>query len=130
MATACLDPRVSLCGADNPSLIDFPSRLKLGATGSTEELRSYLRIYPERGSQVLRTLAYVDLLNHLPSLRCPSFWSASLNDPVCPAKTVERGYDLVKGKNKEIRFYRDMGHDIHPSQLGHKLAWVAGHFGL
>ncbi len=129
LATACLaGERVALCAADNPSLIDFSKRLDLGGVGSTEELRGYLRAYPGRTADVMKTLDYFDLLNHLPALKCPSFWSASDNDPICPLPTVQGGFARAPGKRKHLHVYKGMGHDIHPAQLPLKIAWVREHF--
>jgi cephalosporin-C deacetylase len=128
LALASLDPRPALCAADNPSLIDFEGRLKGGGAGSIEELRLYLGTYPERSKAAFRTLAYFDLLNHLDFLRCPSLWSASSDDPISLASTVEAGFERAGSTDKAFHQYREMGHEVHPRQLEVKLAWVERYF--
>jgi cephalosporin-C deacetylase len=128
LVTASLDRGVALCAADNPSLIDFGQRLDLGGVGSTEELRAYLKHYPERREQVLDTLSYFDLQNLLPSLRCPSLWSASDDDPICPLSTIQDGFARVPNPDKKLTVYHAMGHGVHTDQLPMKLKWIKEHF--
>jgi cephalosporin-C deacetylase len=128
LVTASLDSGVALCAADNPSLIDFGQRLDLGGVGSTEELRAYLKHYPERREQVLDTLSYFDLQNLLPSLRCPSLWSASDDDPICPLSTIQEGFARVPSQDKQLTVYHAMEHGVHGDQLPIKLEWIRKHF--
>jgi cephalosporin-C deacetylase len=128
LITACLDPRVALVGADNPSLMAFPLKLDLKAEGSTVEIRKYLELHPERREQVLHSLEHFDLVNLLPDLKCPSFWSASDDDPICPLASVRAGFDQAACGDKQFRVYHGMGHGVHGDQLGLKLEWIKKRF--
>jgi len=83
LASAALDGRVACAVANVPYLSNFPDFVRLGTLGSGTEFGRLMN-ETERGEAVRRTLAYVDVSNLAPFIRCPTMVCVGLQDRVCP----------------------------------------------
>ena len=76
-----------------------------------QEIRDYLRMYPERRAAVEETLAYYDGINFAPRVTCPIIVNLGLQDNVCPAETAFVTFEALASKDKEIYAYDGHGHE-------------------
>jgi cephalosporin-C deacetylase len=74
------------------------------------ELLAFLRGRRRDGEQALRTLGYVDGVNHAARARVPALFSVALMDQVCPPSTVYAAYNHYAGP-KSIEVYRWNEHE-------------------
>ena len=85
-----------------------------------QEIRDYLRLYPERKSAVRETLAYFDGINFGPRIRCPIMVYIGLQDNVCPPETGYAAFETIASEDKQIYPYDGHGHDagnVHHSAI-------------
>ena len=93
VTTAALRPDVVACGAAGaPYLCGFMDAITLTHSYPYEEINEYLRLHPDRQTQVRATLMYFDGINFAPAIRCPMLIYLGLADDVCPPET---GYALA-----------------------------------
>jgi cephalosporin-C deacetylase len=111
ITTAALRHDAIACGAAGaPFLCGFMDAIALTHSYPYEEIVEYLRLYPAREPAVRHTLAYYDLINFAPSIRCPMLLSLGRGDDVCPPET---GFDLCKALTcpTEVNAYARCAHD-------------------
>lgn len=114
-----LDNRIALTFADIPSNCMMTDRVK-GEYGSFGQIAGYLRRYPERTDQVLKTLSYFDLINLTERIQCPVFASVGLKDNICPAKMFFAAYNRITAP-KQINIQPFMGHEVRQNMVETKL---------
>jgi cephalosporin-C deacetylase len=89
------------------------------------EIAQYLRSRPEQMEAVARTLAYFDVVNFAPEVRCPALLSVGFLDQVSLPAGVYGLYNLLGGP-KEMRPFPRAGHEGGGQELwAYKLAWLA-----
>lgn len=130
IVAAAMRTEIRAVAADVPFLTGIRDSLHLGGSYPYEEVKDYLRQYPDQQQQVLATLDYVDTLNFADRIAVPTLLSVGLSDDVCPPET---GYALHDRLNcpKEIRSYPDAGHE--GGGLPHMLvkqSWLGAQLGL
>jgi cephalosporin-C deacetylase len=113
IAVASLSPHKIACAVSNVTYIsNFPDFFLLATNGSGPQFGKYY-IDPKIGEQVRKTLAYIDISNLSPWIKCPTLVCVGLQDRVCPPvngivalnripKTVPRRLVLVPGADHEI----------------------------
>lgn len=74
------------------------------------ELLAFLRTRRQDAEQALRTLEYVDGVNHAARARVPALFSVALMDQVCPPSTVYAAYNHYAGP-KQVEVYRWNEHE-------------------
>ena len=85
LAAAARRPRVSAVAADTPMPLGNRAALEPGLGYPLAELGDYLRLYPDRRSQVEATLSVLDPLHVAASVRAPVLLSAGRFDrSTCP----------------------------------------------
>jgi cephalosporin-C deacetylase len=123
-----LSPQVKAVAADAPLLCDFALSLR-AASWPYSEIARYLQRNPAQTDQVRRTLAYFDLVNFAPEIRCPVLLSAGFLDPVALPAAVYGVFNLISAP-KEMRPLPEAGHEGGGEDLwGYKLSWLARHLG-
>ncbi len=119
-------PQVKAVVADAPMLCDFPLSLRAAAWPYTEIVR-YTQRHSEQAAQVQETLAYFDVVNFAPDIKCPVLVSTGFLDPVSLPAAVYGMFNLLGGP-KEIRPLPEAGHEGGGQDLwAFKLAWLAQH---
>jgi cephalosporin-C deacetylase len=111
ISTAALRPEVRAAVAAAPFPCGFMDAMELAHTYPYQEIRDYLRLYPERRAAVTETLAYFDGINFAPRVRCPIMIHYGLQDNICPAETVSAACDAIGSQDKHIYPYDGQGHD-------------------
>jgi cephalosporin-C deacetylase len=127
LITAALRSEIQAVAADVPFLTGIRDALRLGGSYPYEEVKDYLRQYPNRQENVLGTLDYIDTLNFADRITVPTLVSAGLSDDVCPPETAYALMDRIASTHKQIRAYPYAGHE--GGGLPHMLvkqAWLAG----
>lgn len=77
--------RCAVSGA--PYLCAFLDSARLTHSYPYEEINEYLRAHPDHEPLVAETVAYYDVVNFAPLVRCPTFLYVGLEDDVCPPES-------------------------------------------
>ncbi|MDL2247452.1 acetylxylan esterase [Bacteroides sp. OttesenSCG-928-J23] len=94
IVVAALDKRITACVANHPALSDMAGYAREGGTGGYPHFgRKYKHI--ELTPQVIRTLAYYDVVNFARRLSVPTFITWGFNDDVCPPTTSYAVYNVM-----------------------------------
>ena len=120
IVTAALRPEVKAAAAGAPYLCGYMDAIELTHTYPYQEIRDYLRLYPEREEVVRETLAYFDGINFAPRITCPTMVYIGLQDNVCPPETGYAVFDAIASADKHLYPYDGHGHDaggVHHSKL-------------
>ena len=120
-------PSLTATFPDVPFLAHFERALRITDSDPYGELVQYFSVHPERVEPALRTLSYIDVVNHARRARVPALFSVGLIDDITPASTVFAAYNHYGGRkevhNKHINVYPFNGHEGgRTDQLGTKLA--------
>lgn len=111
ISTAALRPEVRAAAAGAPYLCGYMDAIELTHTYPYQEIRDYLRLYPERKTAVRETLAYFDGINFAPRITCPVMVYIGLQDNVCPPETGYAAWRAIASEDKQIYPYDGHGHD-------------------
>jgi cephalosporin-C deacetylase-like acetyl esterase len=113
IAVASLSPhKIAACVSNVTYISNFPDFFLLATNGSGPKFGEYY-IDPVNGEKVRRTLAYIDIANLSPWVKCPTLVCVGLQDRVCPPvngivalnripKKVPKRLVLVPGADHEI----------------------------
>jgi cephalosporin-C deacetylase len=111
IVTAAMRPEITCAAAGAPYLCGFMDAARLTHSYPYEEINDYLRLHPERESEVRETLNYFDGINFAPSIHCPIIVSLGLQDDVCPPETGYALYREIGSANKKLYTYDNCMHD-------------------
>ncbi len=101
LVVTALDPRVTACVANHPALSDMAAYAEEGRTGGYPHFgRKYQGV--ELTSQVIKTLAYYDVVNFARLIRVPVFMTWGYNDNVCPATTSYAVYNVLTSPKEAL----------------------------
>lgn len=112
LAAAALSRRPRFAWADVPFLCDFPRAVQVATADPYPELAQFLCKRPDLDEHAFRTLAYVDVANLAPFVRCPVVVTVSLWDGICPPSTVFGAFSRIASQDKELRIHRFHGHQL------------------
>jgi len=112
LAVAALRPnQVRAASAGVPYLCAFMDAIELTHTYPYQEIRDYLRLYPQREARVRETLNYFDGINFGPCITCPIIVNVGLQDNVCPPETGYAAFNAIASADKQFYPYDGHGHD-------------------
>lgn len=130
ITTAAMRPEVSVASVGAPYLVGFMDSLLLTDTYPYEEINDYLRLYPERKTQVESSLAYFDGINFADKITCPIMVHIGLQDNVCPPETGFHLFRELRSQQKELFAYDGHGHDANRKEHQKKIeAFFQEHIG-
>ena len=110
---------------DVPFLAHFERALRITDSDPYGELVQYFSVHPERVEPALRTLSYIDVVNHARRAQVPALFSVGLIDDITPASTVFAAYNHYAGQ-KQVNVYPFNGHEGgRTDQLAAKLAFLS-----
>ena len=113
-----------------PFLCDVPAVLHAAQGEPYSELVRYLAVRRTGREEVLRTLAYVDGVNHARRASAPSLWALALRDVTCPTLGGQQALAAYGGA-AEVCVFPDNGHEGGEYHfLGRQLRWVRRQAGL
>jgi cephalosporin-C deacetylase len=108
--TTALDERVKAAACDLPWLTDYDHVLNHEVGGLYDELKEFLKRFPEKEKGVTRTLGYFDTLSFADQVHRPVFMSLGETDPVTPAVCVRRLFERIPAV-KTLLEIPGMGHE-------------------
>ncbi|MGA4718447.1 acetylxylan esterase [Fictibacillus nanhaiensis] len=129
IATAALQEDITLTLCDIPFLTDFERSVGLAAEGPYTEIAHYFKVHDpqhQTSSKIFDTLSYVDAMNLASTVTCPVLLSVGMIDPVCPPLSAFAMYHHLGGP-KEIRTYREYGHEVPMIHEEEKLKFIQYH---
>lgn len=129
LITVALRPEVRGGAASCPFLCSIPDAMRLVRTNPYNEINSYLRAYPDRKEQVLKTLSYFDAVNLAGLVQCPMAVGIPLDDSICPPETQYAAYRNLAGP-KELWLIADAVHGNPTEYLEKERAWLKDLMGL
>lgn len=109
VVAALRGPRAGAAGA--PYLCGFMDAIQLTHTYPYQEIRDYLRLYPDREAAVRETLGYFDGIHFGPRISCPIIVNVGLQDNICPPETGYAAFRTIASNNKRMYAYDGHGHD-------------------
>jgi cephalosporin-C deacetylase len=111
ITTAAMRGEVRAVAAGAPYLCGFVDAIGITDTYPYQEINDYLRLYPDRRDQVVRSLAYFDGINFADKIRCPIIVNIGLQDNVCPPETGYSLFSQIGSPEKWLYEYDGHGHD-------------------
>ncbi|MGI6336145.1 MAG: acetylxylan esterase [Eubacteriales bacterium] len=119
VACASLEPRVALCVPACPFLTDYKRVWEMDlAKGAYDELSYFLRHRDprhERIDEIWNMLGYIDVSKLAVRIKAQTILFATMMDSTCPPSTQFAIYNAITAP-KEIKIYRDFGHEGLPQQ--------------
>lgn len=106
-----LRPQIRAAAAGAPYLCGFMDAIELTHTYPYQEIRDYLRLYPEREAALRQTLSYFDGIHFGPRITSPIIVNIGLQDNVCPPETGYAAFETIASKDKTLYPYDQCGHD-------------------
>ena len=91
MVTAGLDPRVTVCVANHPALVDMAGYKAGRAGGYPHFFRTSRMDTPDK----IQTMAYYDVVNFARFIKVPTCITWGFNDNVCPPTTSYAVYNVL-----------------------------------
>ena len=123
LITTALRPEIKGGAAGCPFLASFPDATRFGRTYPYNEINCYLRAYPDRKEQVLRTLSYFDAVNFTSRIHVPMAVGIPLNDTICPPQTQYAAYRNLAGP-KDAWLIPNASHGSPVEYLDREGAWL------
>jgi cephalosporin-C deacetylase len=111
LAVSALSERPILSMPDIPFLCDFRRAIDITPAAPYTEIATFLKMYPELYSRVIRTLSYFDNMNFAPWIKCRTSISNCLCDDICPPSTIFAVYNHLTAP-KDIEIYPYHKHEI------------------
>ena len=96
--------RAAFAISEMPFLCHFERAIRICGAGPFLELAEYFKKYPDREEKAMKTLAYCDVMNLAPWIKCKSVVTVGLWDDICPPSTVFAAYNHMKCR-REIRVF-------------------------
>jgi cephalosporin-C deacetylase len=111
LVLAALRPgSVACCAVGAPFLCGIWAATRLTRSYPYEEINEFVRAHPDLAAQVEDTVAYFDVINFAPMIRCPTLVHIGLADDVCPPETGRALY-LALSCPKQLLAMEDCAHD-------------------
>lgn len=124
LLVAALRDDVRAVAADAPMLCDFPLSVRSAAWPYTE-ISGYIQEEPSRRARVESTLAYFDVVNFAPDVKCPALLSVGFHDPVSLPAAVYACANAMPGPT-EVQALPEAGHEGGGEEVWeYKLRWLA-----
>ncbi|MDO5061322.1 MAG: acetylxylan esterase [Actinomycetaceae bacterium] len=125
LTAGALHPQVSAILPDVAWLCDYHRGAILVDVPPYRELRRYLAVYPDRTSETLTNLSYIDGVNFARQAHAPALFSVALMDDCVPPSTTFGAYNEYAG-DAQMEIYPFRGHE--GGQYPHflkQLDWLA-----
>jgi cephalosporin-C deacetylase len=127
IATAALDPRVTVLHAIVPAFCDLSGPLHGRAGGWPHLLQNPAEGY--RTEPIIRTVQYYDTVNFARRVRVPGVYAWGYNDDVCPPTSVFAAYHAIRAP-KHLVLALEMGHRTLREVYERVDTWVFEQLGL
>jgi cephalosporin-C deacetylase len=115
LATAGLVPDVAGLIVQAPFLCDFARASTITDAFPYAELGNFFAARRDLTAQALRTLSYVDGVNHAKRATAPALFSTGLMDPITPPSTVFGAFNAYAG-DKRMTVWPYNGHEAGGSE--------------
>ncbi|WP_052352833.1 acetylxylan esterase [Neobacillus dielmonensis] len=128
LIAAAMRSELCLAMADYPFLSHFSRAVQVAGSGPYLELLSYVKFRDprmENYDQLMKNLAYFDVMNFCPNIKIPTLMSIGLEDIVTPPSTVFAAYNHLANKEIELKIYPENGHEPNPFHEEERIKFVA-----
>jgi cephalosporin-C deacetylase-like acetyl esterase len=129
IATTALDKRIKFCAPDVPFLSDFRQYFDIAAWPANE-VKFFATTHFKKMDELFRTLSYVDIKNHAPSVSCPVFMGVGLFDDICPPAINFAAFNNLASPRKDFLLYPKHGHSLPSEHYAEKIKWLRTQLGL
>ncbi|MDP6775370.1 MAG: acetylxylan esterase [Candidatus Latescibacteria bacterium] len=116
LVVSALREQVCAAAAGAPYLCGYMDAIELTHAYPYQEIRDYLRLYPDREPEVSETLSYFDGIHFASRVTCPIIVNVGLQDNVCPPETGYAAYRAIASEDKAMYPYEGYGHDAGGSE--------------
>jgi len=123
LLVSALHRAIGLTVADIPNMCHMDYGV-LHSTGSLTEAADFLRRFPDKLPEALRTLSYFDMLHLAKHIRHPLLMSVGLKDTVCMPEQIFPAYHAAASKDKRLEIYPFTGHAVESAQRRKGLEFV------
>ena len=120
--TTSLEPRINYLVVLCPALSDITGYLH-GRAGGWPHIFNAANPYSETKEQVLKTIAYYDVVNFAKQLTVPGFYSWGFNDETTPPTSFYSSYNSIRSP-KKVLILKEGEHKIYPEQREKSYAWL------
>ncbi len=133
LATSGLAEGLAAVTAAAPFLCDLPRAIGLTDAEPYSEVVKYLSVHRGREAAVMRTLSYVDNVNHVRRATAPALFATGLFDTICPPSTVFAAFNhygalAPSAPAKDIEVYPHNHHEGGEAYFtGAQLAFLLHH---
>ncbi|MDP6824343.1 MAG: acetylxylan esterase [Dehalococcoidia bacterium] len=110
---------VAAAAAGAPYLCSYMDSASLTHSYPYEEINEYLRIHPERETEIRDVFDYYDIHHFAPAIKAPIIVNIGLQDDVCPPETGFAVFGEIGSADKKLYPYDNCGHDA-GSSAGHE----------
>ena len=116
LIVTALEKRIRAAVAHVPNLCHMDMGI-LQSVSSLSEAADFVTRFPDRLSDVLKTLSYFDIMNLGDRIRQPVHVTVGLKDMTCLPETIFAAYNRICSENKSIEVHPFMGHAMPPGSL-------------
>lgn len=120
--TTSLENRINYLVALCPAMCDFTGYLNDRA-GGWPHIFAKPELYQNNKDQIIKALAYYDVVNFAQRLKVPGFFSWGFNDTVTPPTSFYSAYNTVKSP-KQVLIIPNAEHKIYPEQRKTTYEWL------
>ena len=129
IAVSALDPRITLCSAQNPIMSDV-NNLPGEVNWPLNDMNRYVLTKPGLTMEkIFSNLNYFDTKNFASLLKCPTLLGIGLLDPIVPPNNAYVDYNNMTTK-KHIIIFRDLGHEVGVPYKAYEGRWMRDTFAL
>jgi len=129
LAVAGLVPEVAAVMPDVPFLCHFKRAVEITGKDPYAEVGRYLAVHRDHVDAAMRTLSYIDAVNHAKRATAPARFSVALMDTICPPSTVYTAYNHYGSADKAIDVWQFNDHEGGQGhQWARQLPWLAQRF--
>jgi len=119
LVSALREGSVAAAAAGAPYLCSYMDAASLTHSYPYEEINEYLRIHPERETEIRDVFDYYDIHHFAPAIKAPIIVNIGLQDDVCPPETGFAVFGQIGSADKRLYPYDGCAHDAGAS-VGHE----------
>ncbi len=128
LSLASLDPRVTICEAENPGYIDLKVPYYTNKWPLTV-FKDYASTKGVKFETLMDNFEYFNLKNFVGNIKCKVVLGIGLLDPLVPPTNSMIMYNNIK-TSKRIFIYPNLTHEVDPEMLSFKMRWMTDNLGM
>ncbi|OCX54614.1 hypothetical protein BEL04_10310 [Mucilaginibacter sp. PPCGB 2223] len=128
LCLASVDPRVSICEAENPGYIDLKVPYYTNRWPITV-FHDYADAKGVKFETLMDNFEYFNLKNLVSNIKCKVVLGIGLLDPLVPPTNSLIMYNNIKTP-KQLFIYPNLTHEVSPELFAYKMKWMTDNLGL